>query len=195
MKIRNHRKYEWWFRPPENSKLEKHLYKFKYKSDMMKFLNNNIKEVVNGTVSLDHNSFNCSNTIREWFVWYNDYTFKGAKLKIELRQLLFRGHKYISKERKISKEDKKYFTFSKKVISLMSNIYQKDKKTILPKDAKKLINLFEKRGFKDFEPTEEDWVYINGYILDGIDFFHWSDRCNFLRCKVILEFFKRENLL
>ena len=77
----------------------------------------------------------------------------------------------------------------------MSNIYQGDKKTILPKDAKKLISLFEKRGFKDFEPTEEDWVYIKGHISDGIDFFHWSDRCNFLRCKVILEFFKRENLL
>lgn len=195
MKIRNHRKYEWWFRPPENSKLEKHLYKFKYKSDMMKFLNNNIKEVVNGTVSLDHKSFNCSNTIREWFVWYNDYTFKGDKLRVELKQMLFRGRKYISKPCKISRGDKKYFAFSKKVISLMSNIYQGDKKTILPKDAKKLISLFEKRGFKDFEPTEEDWVYINGHISDGIDFFHWSDRCNFLRCKVILEFFKRENLL
>lgn len=195
MKIRNHRKYEWWFRPPEHSKLEKHLYKFKYKSDMMKFLNNNIKEVVNGTVSLDHNSFDCSNTIREWFVWYNDYDVKGAKLKIELRQLLFRGRKYIYKSNKISKRNKKYFAFSEKIISLMSNIYQGDEKTVLPKDAKKLIDLFEKRGFKDFEPTEEDWIYINGHISDGIDFFYWSDRCNFLRCKVILEFFKRENLL
>jgi hypothetical protein len=61
--------------------------------------------------------------------------------------------------------------------------------------ANKLITLFEKRGFKDFEPDEDDLYYINGHILTGIDFYHWSDRCNFLRCKVILEYFKRENLL
>lgn len=195
MKIRNHRKYEWWFRPSEESKLQKHLYRFKYKSDMMKFLNRNFEEVINGTVSLDHSCFNSSGCVREWFVWYNDYALKGTTLKIELRQLLFRGRKYIFKPSKIEKENKKYFAFSNKVVSLMGNIYQDDEKTILPKDAKRLIALFEKRGFKDFEPTEEDWVYINGHILEGIQFSYWSDRCNFLRCKVILEFFKREGLL
>ena len=195
MKIRNHRKYEWLFQPSENSNLKKHVYRFKYKSDMIKFLNNNFENCVNGTVSLSHNSFNCSNTIREWFVWYNDYTEKGSKLKIELRQLLFRGRKYISNSNKISKADKKYFAFSNKISSLMCNIYQSDEKTILPKDAKRLIELFKKRGFKDFEPDEEESIYINGHISDGIQFNYWSDRCNFLRCKVILEFFKREGLL
>ena len=195
MKIRNHRKYEWWFRPSKNSKLEKHLYRFKYKSDMMKFLNKNFEESLNGTVSLDHKSFNCSNTIREWFVWYNDYDVKGAKLKIKLKQLLFRGRKFISKHNEISKENKRYFAFSGKVSSLMCNIYQSDEETILPKDAKRLIELFKKRGFEDFEPTEDDLIYINGHIIDGIQFSYWSDRCNFLRCKVILEFFKREGLL
>lgn len=195
MKIRNHRKYEWWFRPSKNSKLEKHLYRFKYKSDMMKFLNKNFEESLNGTVSLDHKSFNSSNTIREWFVWYNDCDEKGAKLKIKLKQMDFRGRKFISNNNKISKEDKKYFAFSEKVSSLMCNIYEIDGKTILPNKANKLIELFKKRGFKDFEPTEDDLIYINGHILDGVQFSYWSDRCNFLRCKVILEFFKRERLL
>lgn len=195
MKIRNHRKYEWWFRPSKNSKLEKHLYRFKYKCDMMKFLNKNIDESVNGTVSLNHESFNCSNTKREWFVWYNDYAVKGMPLKIVLKQMDFRGKKFISKNNKISKSSKKYFAFSDKVVSLMSNIYEADEETILPSKAKKLITLFEKRGFKDFEPNEEDLRYIDGHILDGIAFSYWSDRCNFLRCKVILEYFKREKLL
>jgi len=107
---------------------------------------------------------------------------------------LFRGRKFISKYNKIEKSAKKYFAFSDKVISLMSNIYEENG-AILPSKAKRLIKLFEKRGFKDFEPTEEDWEYINGHISDGICFSYWSDRCNFLRCKVILEYFKREELV
>lgn len=194
MKIRNHRKYEWWFRPSKLSKFEKHLYRFKYKSDMMKFLNKNFKESINGTVSLDHSCFNSSGCVREWFVWYNDYDVKGSKLKIELRQLLFRGRKYIFKPSKIEKESKKYFAFSNKIVSLMCNICEEDEETILPNKANKLIHLFKKRGFKDFEPDEEEWEYINGHISNGISFFHWSDRCNFLRAKTIYEYFKREGL-
>lgn len=195
MKIRNHRKYEYCFRPHKKSKLVKPHYTFKYKADLMIFLNKNFDEAVNGTVSLDHKSFNSSNTKREWFVWYNDYKVKGTPLKIVLKQQYFRGRKFISKNNKISKEDKRYFAFSDKVVNLMCNIYEVDAEIILPNKAKKLITLFEKRGFKDFEPTEEDWIYINGHILDGICFYYWSDRCDFLRCKVILEYFKREKLL
>lgn len=195
MKIRNHRKYEWWFRPHESSKLKKHLYRFKYKKDLMKFLNKNFEDSINGVVNLDHKCFNSSGVAREWFVWYNDYDLRKAPLKIKLRQVLFRGKKYIFKPHSVSKEDKKYFAFSEKIISLMCNIYEEDEKTITPNKAKRLITLFEKRGFKDFEPTEEDWNYINGHISTGIDFYYWSDRCNFLRCKVILEFFRRKGLV
>ena len=125
MKIRNHRKYEWWFRPSKLSKFEKNLYRFKYKSDLIKFLNKNFEESINGTVSLDHKSFNSSNTIREWFVWYNDYDEKGSKLKIELRQLLFRGRKVISKNNKISKEDKKLLKAGKLPTDGWHEFYQK----------------------------------------------------------------------
>jgi hypothetical protein len=187
MKIRNHRKREWWFKPYKDSKLERHLYRFKYKSDMMKFLNNNFHEVLNGTVCLDENSFGHSGVFREWHVWYNRFNYK-----IELKQLPFRNKKYVFKKRNISKIDKKYFAFSNKVISLMCDIADSG---ITKERASKLITLFEKRGFKDFEPDEDDLRYINGHIEDGIDFYYWSDRCNFLRCKVILEYFKRENLL
>lgn len=196
MKIKNHRKMEWWFIPSEESKLKKHLYKFKYKSDLMKFLNNNFEEAVNGEVRLKENSFCHSGCVRTWFVWYNDYATKGSKLKIQLRKSTFRGRKYVFKPRKIAKSDKLYFAFSNKVISLMCNIYQSDEdKTILPKDAKRLVQLFYKRGFKDFEPDEKEWLYINGHIVLGISFWHWSDRCNWLRTKTIIEYFKRENLI
>lgn len=200
MKIRNHRKREWWFYPAENSKLHRvNCYRFKYKSDLMQFLNNNFREAINGEVRLEESSFGSSGAIRRWFVWYNDfarhYNRKRSSLQIELRQQDFRGRKFIHKPSPISKVSKKYFAHSKKVINLMCNIYQADEKTILPKDAKKLVELFYKRGFKDFEPTEEDLYYINGHIGDGISFWHWSDRCNWLRTKTIIEYFKREGLL
>jgi hypothetical protein len=76
----------------------------------------------------------------------------------------------------------------------MCNIEAEDG-TITPKNAKKLVELFYKQGFKDFEPDEEQLRYINGHIGDGIDFHHWSDRCNKLRMKVVIEFFKRNNLI
>lgn len=187
MKIRNHRKREWEFRPPEESNLKKNLYRFKYKSDMMKFLNNNFYESVCGVVSLHEDSFGNSGTLREWFVWYDKYTGQ-----IDLKQRSFRGKKYVFKKSKISKSSKKYFAFSNKVISLMCNIADSG---VTKEKANKLITLFEKRGFKDFDPDEDDLLYIDNYISNGIDFHYWSDRCNFSRCKVILEYFKRNKLI
>lgn len=195
MKIRNHRKREYWFYPPENSKLEKHLYIFKYKSKLTSFLVNNLDKCINGIVRIEELTFNASYALRQYFVWYNEKEYRsGANLKVDLRQMVFRGKKYISKSHKISKEDKRYFAFSDKVISLMCNI-EDENGNILPKDAKRLYDLFVKRGFKDFEPTDEEWIYINGHISDGICFSHWSDRCNFLRAKTIIEYFKRSGLL
>jgi hypothetical protein len=194
MKIRNHRKYEWLFHPHKKSKLEKHAYRFKYKADLMIFLNKHFEESLNGVVRRDHKSFNCSNTQREWFVWYNDASPRREGLKIVLKQMEFRGRKFICKPYPISREDKKYYAHSEKIIQLMCNICEEDEETILPNKANKLIRLFKKRGFKDFEPDEEEWEYINGHISDGISFSHWSDRCNFLRAKTIYEYFKREGL-
>lgn len=195
MKIRNHKKREWWFYPPKESTLKKHLYIFKYKQDLMKFLTSNIEQSINGIVGLGEETFNASYTLREYFVWYNQKQYRcSGNLKADLRQMPFRGRKYISKSDKISKGDKRYFAFSDKVISLMCHI-EDENGNILPKDAKRLYDLFLKRGFKDFEPTEEDWDYINGHISDGICFSYWSDRCNFLRVKTIIEYFKRNDLL
>lgn len=195
MKIRNHRKYEWWFYPHEESKIQIPAKKFKYKSSLIRYLNANFENALGGTVTLHHNSFNSSNSIREWFVWYNDYAHsKKTPMKIELRQLDFRGRKYISKPSKISKSDKKYFAFSDKVIPLMCNI-QDDNGIILPSNAKKLVELYKKRGFKDFTPNKEDQEYIDYYLEKGIDFFHWSDRCNWLRTKTVIDYFKIKGLL
>ena len=62
-------------------------------------------------------------------------------------------------------------------------------------NPEKLVKLFYKRGFKDFTPTEEDQEYIDYYLEKGIDFYHWSDRCNWLRTKTVIEYFKKENLI
>lgn len=195
MKIRNHRKREYWFYPTEDSKLNKdRCYMFNYKSDLISFLNKNIDESVNGTVRLEESGFGYSGAVRQWFVWYNDYSPRNSKLRIDLRQLNFRGKKFIQKRFTVGNERKKYFAFSKKVIHLMCNIKQEDG-TILSKDVKKLVELFNKRGFKDFEPSEEDWLYINGHIGDGISFYHWSDRLDDLRTKTVIEYFKREGLI
>lgn len=195
-KIRNHKQYEYIFHPYKESKLYRgKAYIFKYKSSLMRFLNANFENALNGEVVVHLSSFNGSGTHKRYFVWYTYHPKTSNPLRISLRLQLFRGRKKIFGRHKISKSSKKYYAFSDKIISLMCNIYQDDDKTILPKDAKRLITLFEKRGFKDFEPTEEDWEYINGHILNGICFSYWSDRCNFLRCKVILEYFKREELV
>jgi hypothetical protein len=161
----------------------------------MKFLNNNLIGSLGGIVTKEEKNLNSSFSLRQWYVWYNEKAHSnGAKPKIELRQLYFRGRKYMNKPPKISKSSKTYFAFSDKIFSLMSNIRQSDG-SILSKDAKRLVELFYKRGFKDFEPSESDMYYINGHISDGIDFNYWSDRCNFLRAKTIIEYFKRENLI
>lgn len=191
MKIRNHKKREYIFFPCEDSEL-KCSTSFKRKSDLIRFLMKDIKNSINGTVSLNESSFNGFYNIREWFVWYNDYRENKEPLKVVLKPLNFRGRKYIHKPTTISKESKKYFAFSEKVISLMGTIGDDG---ITKARANKLVLLFKKRGFKDFEPTDDDLDYINGHIEKGIDFFHWSDRCNWLRTKTIIEYFKREKLL
>lgn len=160
----------------------------------MKFLNSNLEEVINGGVRLEESCFGSSYTLREWEIWINqyDYYYKKLEPKIVLKPIMFRGNKFINKPHQVSKANKKYFAFSDKVINFMCDL-ENDK--ITKSQAQTLINLFEKRGFKDFEPDEEDLKYINGHISDGIDFNYWSDRCNFLRCKVILEYFKQQNLI
>jgi len=196
MKIRNHRKLEYWFIPTTDSDL-KGKYTFKYKSSLMRFLNANFNNALNGSVRIEVSEFSSFYTNRHYIVWCNCYEYRNYKtnnLKIVLKPENFRGRKYIHKFSKISKESKKYLAFSDKVINLMCNIEAEDG-TILKKDAEKLVKLFYKRGFKDFVPTEEDLEYINGYISEGIPFFHWSDRCNWLRTKTIIEYFKQKNLI
>jgi hypothetical protein len=105
------------------------------------------------------------------------------------REIKFRGRKCVSKPSRISKEDVKYFAFSDKKISLMCNI-EKEDGTILENDAKRLVSIFYKSGFKDFEPDEDDKNYIDYYLKNGINFFYWSDRCNRLRTKTVIEYLK-----
>lgn len=198
MKVRNRRIREWVFIPDEESKLKKNSYTFKYKSKLLKFINGNLKECLNGTVSIEEHYFNSSYTVRVWDVWVNEKSYSsGATLKADLRQVLWRGKKFVSKPNKIEKADKKYFTYSDKIINLMLHIGNDINNgiSINPSNAKNLYKLFLKRGYKDFEPTENELDYINNNIEKGISFYYWSDRCNWLRCKTIIEYFKRNNLI
>ena len=187
MKIRNHRKRIWRFYPSEKSKLE--VKEFKYKSKLMRFLNSNLGETLNGEVSLYVSAFGSSETSRLWSVWCNQNT-NEPKIKAVLKQTHLKGKKYVFKPSKIPKDSKLYFAFSDKVISLMCHLKDNDG-IISPNKAKNLVTLFKKRGFKDFEPTHEDWCYIDYHIKNGIDFYYWSDRCNWLRTKTVIEYFNR----
>lgn len=194
MKIRKHRQRKWIFHPHKDSSLHRPYYEFKYKSKLLKFINGRLDECIGGTVRLTESNFGSSFTIRNWYVWYDE---RSITFKADLRQILWRGGKYITKPNKISKTNKKYFAFSDKVINLMSSISHdlNNGINISPNRANKLYNLFIKRGYKDFEPSEEDKIYINNNIEKGIPFWHWSDRCNTLRMKTIIEYFKRNKLI
>ena len=203
MKIRNHKKTEYLFYPHEKSKLLKgEPYRFKRKQDLMRFLNNNFDESLNGEVYLDENSFYHSAFIREWQVWFNDYKYykhrkqKGCNIsmQIELKPILFRNHKSIFSKGKIKKSSKVWMAFAEKVSNRMLDIYEKDN-SIKKEKAQSLVKLFYKQGFVDFKPDTEDQEYIDFYIKEGIDFMYWSDRCNSLRKKTIIEYFKKEGLI
>ena len=189
MKLRKHRKYTQQFYPRKDSKLD--FKPFKYKKDLMNFLTSNLDEAVGGTVRYHEKNAHSSGDIRMWYIWYNQYKYlnKGAKFKIELRNQAFRGRRFIFKRDRIPKAEKIYKAFSDKVIRAMCNFdYSK-------KSAERLVELFYKRGFKDFEPSKEEWEYINGHIEEDISFFYWSDRCYTLRVKTVIEYLKRLNLI
>jgi hypothetical protein len=198
MKIRNKKKRKYIFYAHKYSNLNKwkRSYVFKYKSELMNFLNNNFVDSLNGNVHVDISNFNGFGTEQTYFVWYNDYKANKEGYKIVLKK---NPKRHIN--RKISKSSKKYFAFSDKVYSLMNHISDSYEdistsyQSIDPRNAKNLVKLFYKRGFKDEGFDEDDLEYINSYLESGVDFFHWSDRCGNLRMKVIIEYFKKHNLI
>lgn len=198
MKIRNHRKHSYYFYPAKDSELKNR--QFKTKKSLLRYLNSNVDEAVNGTVGYNEKSFSSNHFVRQWFVWYNDKpSQRNQQLRVSLRQLDFRGRKYITRRKivKTSKSTKKYYAFSEKVINLMGAIEDRlcNGESISKYTANRLVTLFYKRGFIDFVPDEETQRYIDGNIEKGIPFFYWSDRCNGDRMKTIIEYFKRENLI
>jgi len=89
MKIRNHKKRHYIFYPHEESKI-KGSKVFFYKSNLMKFLNKNAIESLNGVVSIQESGFGYFTTIREYYVWYNDRPNQNKQpFKIELRNYFY----------------------------------------------------------------------------------------------------------
>lgn len=193
--IKKHKKRKYHFFPPDGSKLQRgYCYTFTRMSTLIHFLTANLDETINGSVDQQERGFGGFGTTKMWAVWYNQEAHnQGAKIKAELRRIAMRN-KWHRKPFKLSKVSKKYRAFSDKVISLMERI-EDENGVIKAQDAKRLVELFYKRGYKDFEPSEKEWEYINGHISSGIDFYHWSDRCDWLRTKTVIEYFKRNNLL
>ena len=176
MKTRKHRKREWWFYPPKGSKISRgRCYTFKRKADMMCFINGHLPHAVNGSVHLEESSFAGSYAIRSYNVWYK----AGV---VDLRRVMHR------KPFKVEKGSKRWFSHSNQAMEQMLAMQD----GYSPQQAKNLVKTFYKMGFDDFEPDAESWEYINGHIERGIDFYHWSDRCNRLRMKTIIEMFKRQ---
>lgn len=194
MKLKNNHVKEYLFFPPDGSKIyRRRAYKFTSKSKLIKFLNNHLNDSVNGTVKVYDDHFGGFYAIKQYFVWYNDWQPRNAKLKIDLRILPFRVKHRIVRSHKISKIDKKWLSFSEKIFTLMTHIGNSE--IINESNAKNLVKLFIKRGFIDWTPDDDELKYINCYIENGIDFYHWSDRCNMLRVKTIIEYFKKLNLI
>lgn len=194
MKLRKFKKKEYIFFPPDGSKLTKVSYVFKRKDKLMKFLNGHIDDSINGIVRVYNYSFGSSGHNCDYFIWYNEKQYNsGADLKVDLRKMDKKKRKPFS----VSKNTKLYFAFSNRRIELMSIIGNTIDKgeNINPSHAKNLVEVFYKSGFKDFEPDQETLEYINSNIEEGIPFFYWSDRCNYVRMKAVIEYFKRNNLI
>jgi hypothetical protein len=194
MKIRNYKKREYIFFPHDDSKLERNSYIFKRKTNLIKFLNGRISDSINGIVRVYEEGFGYSTFICDYGIWYNEKEYSsGAKLKIDLRLIdkrKFKGYK-------IPKDSKKYFSFSERRITLMGLIADSINKGegINKSHAKNLVKVFYNSGFKDFEPDENDRLYIERNIESGISFSYWSDRCGYIRMKAIIEYFKRSNIV
>lgn len=194
MKIRKQKKLEYIFFPHKDNlsmfKLRpfQPSVTFNSKRKLLCFLNNNVVSSLNGLVRVYEQGFGYSVWVKDYFVWYNE---KSQKLKIDLRNIDRKIRKH-----KISKQNKKWFAFSDKIINRM-NLVENEDKTINKNIAKNLVELFYKRGFKDFNPDSEEQDYINYYINreGGIDFYHWSDRCNVLRTKTVIEYFKKLEII
>lgn len=164
-------------------------HKFRYKKDLMNYLRgNSIEEVINGVVR-----FSITDGIREfnkksWGVWLNPNKVYNEPFLFRIKE---RGEKMFNKS-KLSKLEKTNIAYGNKIITLMISIH----KEITSAKANNLYDLFIRTGYIDFIPSEDDLVYINGYIGDGIDFCYWSDRCgDDLRRKTILTYFKRGGFL
>lgn len=152
---------------------------FKYKKDLMKYLNSNILDFYGGLMFLRIETPGMSYTSRYWRIKYDFRGNKGVVLKQESNREFH----------KISKKDKKWFAFSEKIIYLMSSIGEEETEEKLIN----LIHLFYKRGWNDFSLDSDEKQFVESYLTGDkeIPWFHWSDRCNGSRTKVIVEYFKK----
>lgn len=185
---REKKKYTWLVRP-SSDKYE--IKNFKYKSSVLKYLMSMDVDALNSVVSRTVNTFDSSYTNSESLVWFNEHDFyHGSDFKLVFKKITYGGRKYIHKIETIEKTTVKFFAFSDKIISLMGNLSE----NLCDNDLIKLLLLFHKRGFRDFETTDEYYnSYLDKYNIETLDtFFYWSDRCNFMRCKIIHDLIKRD---
>lgn len=197
MKIKNVKRKRKYLVKPHSDEFK--IKRFKYKVDCIKYLISMGFDALNSSVSISISGLSYSNTLREYLVWYDKHKYnKHGIFELKLVQEDFMGDKYISPPRRpTSKVETKYFIFSDKICNLMSYIGVSESLNV--NNLSNLLILFNKRGFKDFIPEDD---YSKSYISNNLekntlngfgDWFYWSDRCNFVRCKVIHDLIKRDN--
>jgi len=192
MKIRKLKRKYYWFVFPSSDKYKNK--KFKIKKDALNYLNSMGFNALNSIIRREVDGISYSHSSFELCAWYNEYEyiFKKMPFKIVLKQKLFRGKKYIFKERKIEKVTVKYFTKSEQIINLMIHISNEYENNRLPSDSnfKNLIELFKYR-FSELPNNS------NGYgkgieKLEDCEFWYWSDRCGWDRASVIIKCIQNE---
>lgn len=197
MKIRKHKKRTYLLYPTTHRDVDsmsfKQYYTFKYKHDMMKFINKYPFDLLGSYVYVDEEGANgFTGSVVEYLVWYNEYQAnKGIPFKIVLKKTFtpkwWRSFK-------ATKLEKLSYAFSHRIIELMT-IIAYEMPDINPSHAKNLTKLFYKIGYKEIIPNEEEQQYIDQFMKDGPPFDYWCDRYYGLRMQTIIEYFKFKKLI
>lgn len=193
MKIRKGRKREYRFYPDGGmfDKFNEFSYGFRRKGKLIRFLRGMFPYCLNGIVGVNEDYFGSYGTVSEYSVWY-DYGSGDIRL-VKLYKERYKNFK--------PSIVKRYFAFSDRRIRLMGLIGEGIKINTLDKShVRNLVRVFYKSGFSgDVEYIGDDIRYIREnveYIKNGGNpFFYWSDRCGYIRMRVIIEYFLAMGLI
>lgn len=172
--------------------------RFKTKNSLYKYILANIDTLYGEEVATNINT--------KYHSYYTDFRrisiSYNPKSKVSYLKLVKIGN---SKIHSISKEIKRKSCYTDKIINLMCSIascmryIDSSDEYVVMKPIKskmnKLINLFNKSignyKFSNEELNEID-TYLDDMTFSKIDFFHKSDRCDFIMMMIIIKLYNRD---